>query len=762
MSSAFRTENPPEGERSWKSMLGDRIPTALGREIDGYEETLAQKREGAGPDDAVFAEMRLRRGAYGQRYDNGQRHDGATTRVLKYPRTATKGPGTLWDAPGMQRIKIPYGGMNAEQLEVLAELAEEYSDDILHVTTRQDVQLHFVHLDDTPDLMRRLAAVGITTREACGNVVRNVTACPKSGCCKTETFDVTPYAQATHEFVLGHPDTQDFGRKFKIAFSGCAEEACALASLHDAGCIAKTRIEHGVTVRGFEFYVGGGLGAVPYHAVLFDPFLPEEELLPTIQAIGRVFARLGEKKNRARARLKFLVNKLGLEAFKALVHEERQIIPPDPRHTSFLENLEAWDGPTSPPSELALGVRPEGFDAWAETNVIPQRQSGYVMVVVHLPLGDLTARQARSLADLSRQVNGGKLRTTVEQNIMLRWVPQGEVVRVYEALAAMGLGRPGAGTIVDVVACPGTDTCKLGVSSSRGLGWELSTRLAAQAVTMDAAVKNLRIKVSGCFNSCGQHHVADIGFWGVSRKKGNYVVPNFQVVLGGEWANNAGSYGLAMGAAPSKNIPQVVERITSAFVAGRSGDETFQQYIQRIGKSRVRELIDDLLVIPEFDVAPDFYRDWGDPRTFAISDIGVGECAGEIVPSIDFDLLASEREVFQAQDRLDQRDVEGAATIAYRAMMLAAKALAKTKRPTIQDDPATVMEAFVQEFYDTKLFFDPFAGAKFARYYMHAHEETNEGVAPTPELARKRIEEAQLFVEAAHACYARMSQQGSL
>ena len=218
-------------------------------------------------DERVFAETRLRRGVYGQRYDNGQRHDGKVARSLEYPTTnPTKGPNTLWDAPGMQRIKIPYGGLNAAQLEVMAELAEEYSDGIAHVTTRQDFQLHFVHMEDTPTLMRRLAAVGITTREACGNSVRNVTACPYSGVCPDEAFDVTPYARALSRFLLGHPDCQNFGRKFKPAFSGCSQHACGLTSMHDLGAIAVTRRENGAEVRGFELYVGGGLGAVPYQA----------------------------------------------------------------------------------------------------------------------------------------------------------------------------------------------------------------------------------------------------------------------------------------------------------------------------------------------------------------------------------------------------------------------------------------------------------------------------------------------------------------
>src|SRR3954462_10541606 len=326
---------PADGP-SWKEKLaGDMLPL-WAEQIDEFETQIILRKAGK-IDEKVFAETRLRRGAYGQRYDNGQRHDGFATQQLPYP-LLTKGPETFFDAPGMQRIKIPFGGMNPDQMIVLAELAEEYSDGICHITTRQDVQLHFVHINDAPDIFRRLAAVGITTREACGNSVRNVTACPLAGVCNTESFDVTPYAKATAFYLLGHRDTQDFGRKFKIAFSGCKDEACALVSMHDLGGVAK--IQDGK--RGFELYVGGGLGAVPYQAKLLMDFCPEEELLPMARAIGRVFARLGEKKNRNRARLKFVVAKLGIDEFRRIVMEERQTMPDDPSWRTFFDEIPRW------------------------------------------------------------------------------------------------------------------------------------------------------------------------------------------------------------------------------------------------------------------------------------------------------------------------------------------------------------------------------------------------------------------------------------
>jgi sulfite reductase (ferredoxin) len=743
---------------TWKEALADRIPAGVAAEIETYESQIALKKQGK-LDDRVFAETRLRRGVYGQRYDNGQRHDGVAERPLAYPSgDLTKGPETLWDAPGMQRIKIPFGGLNREQMRVLADLAEEYSDGVCHVTTRQDIQLHYVHIEDTPALMWRLAAVGITTREACGNSVRNVTACPLAGVCRDETFDVSPYAHATAQFLLGHPDTQDFGRKFKVAFSGCRASACGLVSMHDLGAIAVTRTVDGIERRGFETYVGGGLGAVPYQAKLFDHFVTEEEFLPLAQAISRVFARLGEKKNRARARIKFLVAQLGIEEFRRLVLEERARLPHDDRWTAHLADLSAGrEQPLQPPAPLGPGERPEGFDAWQATNVIPQRQAGYSVAVVTLPLGDLTARQMRQLAELAGRYVGDAVRTTVEQNIVLRWVRNADLPALYEDLRAIGLGEPGAGTVVDVTACPGTDTCKLGIASSRGLAAELRTRLAAKSFELDEAVRALRIKISGCFNSCGQHHVADIGFYGVSRHVGSHQVPHFQVVLGGQWDANAAAYGLAIGAVPSKRIPDAVARIAEYYVRNRQNGETFQQFTQRVGKRRFKESLDDLTKVPAFEHGPQFYSDWGDPRAFTLGDMGVGECAGEVVSVGEFEMAAADAQVFEAQILLEEGDYARADALAYKAMLLAARSLVKRDLLEVSEDPDEVVRQFRTRFYDTQIFFDRFAGGRFAHYLFKRHGQPARGM--DADTGRQAVEEARLFLEATHACRVRLSGQ---
>lgn len=748
---------------TWREKLAGDLPPAWEAEIDNFEAQMLLRKAGK-IEEKVFAELRLRRGAYGQRYDNGHRHDGARTQDLVYPQDGlTKGPETLFDAPGMQRIKIPGGGLNPEQMNLLADLADEYSDSILHITTRQDIQLHFVHIEDTPDLMRRLASVGITTREACGNSVRNVTACPLAGVCHTEAFDVTPYSKQMMSFFLGHPDTLDFGRKFKIALSGCQHEACALVSIHDLGLIARKKIENGQEIRGFDIYVGGGLGAVPFQAKLMCEFVPLNEVLPLSQAIARVFARLGEKKNRQKARLKFVVQKLGLEEFKRQVMEELQNVPHDPRHDDFGKGAENYqEDPSMPPTNLNGHPKPEGFAEWFKTNIYPQKQKGYAVATVTLPLGDLTSEQMRQLVVIAERFAGGNVRTTVEQNIVLRWVSEADLPQLYTQLKNIGLGEPGAGSIVDVSACPGSDTCKLGIASSRGLAAELRSRLSIQAANLDEAVRGLRIKISGCFNSCGQHHVADLGFYGNSRNVGGYTVPHFQVMIGGMWKENAGSYGQAIGSIPSKAIPTVVERLTSRYLSDRlNAGESFHEFCRRMGKKALKEMIQDLAAVPSHGVDPSFYTDWRDPREFTIGDMAEGECAGEIVSLVQFGFTAAESEAFEAQLKLEAGDFVEADRLAYSAMLEAAKTLVKMQFRDVPGSPQSITEEFKTRFVEPKLFWDKYHAGQFANYLIQRFENP-----PTPQQlnqdwAHRIVDEANLFIDAAHACHARVQQQAA-
>jgi sulfite reductase (ferredoxin) len=346
------------------------------------------------------------------------------------------------------------------------------------------------------------------------------------------------------------------------------------------------------------------------------------------------------------------------------------------------------------------------------------------------------------------------IRTTVEQNLVLRWVSEADLPNLYEELKAASLAAPGAGTIVDVAACPGTDTCKLGISSSRGLASELRSRFAARAAEMPEAVRGLRVKISGCFNSCGQHHVAELGFYGVNRNKNGYAVPHFQVVLGGQWSENAAAYGLAIGAVPSKRIPEAVDLITGRFVAERQESETFQAFIKRIGKAECKKMLDPLGAVPPHEQDSSYYMDWHDAREYTLGDMGVGECAGEVVSPIEFELAACEREVFEAQLQLDHGQITEAARSAYATMLHGALALLQFKNAGFPKDPDSVVTRFKELFYDTQLFFDPFVGGNFAGYFFRAHERSADSYSA--EQVHQLVEEAQLFIEACHSCHARM------
>ena len=708
----------------------DGVAPEARRMIEIYAIELGRWREGKIPD-AVFTEFRLRHGVYGQRQDGVQ----------------------------MQRIKIPLGVVRAEQIEVLADVAEEYALGLAHVTTRQDFQIHFVDIRDTPELHRRLAQVGITTREACGNTVRNVTACPIAGVCATETFDVTPYARAVAYFLLNHPDAQSFGRKFKIAFSGCAGEACGLALMHDIGAVAKTRPGSGE--RGFEVWVGGGLGAIPYRAKLFGAFVPAAEMLPLCQAIARVFARLGEKKARSKARMKFLVEKLGIDGFRTLVNEELARLPADERWTSFLGEADAWDGQQAraamgvadpAPEPEPAGADGERFRAWRASNVAPQRQPGFVVATVFLPLGDASARQLRGLAAVARGFAGGEARLTVTQNVALRWVRDGDVVALWRALDAIGLGESGAHTFADVTACPGTDSCKLGITSSRGLAAVLEREIRTSGLGANPALSALSVKMSGCPNSCGQHHIADIGFFGSSMRKGAAVAPVFQLVLGGSAAANAESFGLGLGKIPAKNIPAVVHKLSALYLAEKRDGERMKDVVARLGKQRIKDELGALAELPEAAAAPDFFTDWRQPRPFHLK-VEAGECAGELIPQVQFLLTAADRQMFEAGLQLEAGRLDEARATAIGAMKTAADALLTTAGLQLSDKFDTVAE-FRQRFVDAGMFYLPYADYLFKAI---AEDPASAGAnGDAAERAHQRVEEATLFVEESHVAYSRM------
>ncbi len=449
-----------------------------------------------------------------------------------------------------------------------------------------------------------------------------------------------------------------------------------------------------------------------------------------------------------------MIAHLGIDEFRKLVLAEREILSPDSRWTDFLASVnQRSEEPLKPGLSLNGHRRPEGFDNWYKTNVYKQRQPGYVAAMVSLPLGDASADQLRGLADIARRFVKDTLRTTVEQNLLFRWVSEADLPEFYLAINAIGLGAADAATIIDVTSCPGTDTCKLGIASSRGLARELRYRLGEKSLELDEAVKNLRIKVSGCFNSCGQHHIADIGFYGINRNVKGFQVPHFQVVLGGKFHDNAGEYGMPIGAVPSKRIPEAVSTITEYYVSKRLKDERFQDFVARIGKKQIKDLLEDLTKIPAHEVDPSYYSDWGDPREFTLADMGVGECAGEVVSQAEFTLAASERELFEAQLLLDSGYIQQAAKLAYASMLRAAQGLVKDQNPGISEDESQIIAEFTVRFYDTQLFWDKYAGGKFADYLFKANEFIKAGGPADSDRAIQLLQEAQLFIDAAHDCH---------
>ncbi len=723
--------------KAWRELLKDELTPQIADNIQKFESQMELKKQGK-ISDPLFAETRLRLGLYGQRYDNGSRFDGEKTREIPFPNPFTKGPETHWDAPGMVRIKLPKGEANPRQMEVIADLSEEYSESVNHITTRQDIQLHFIRLEDTPSLLLRLAAVGITTQEACGNSVRNITTSPESGVDANEVFDVDPYATALFRFLLGHPDTMEFGRKFKISLSGNEAIASGLTNMNDMGLLAKIKDVDGKATKGFKITVGGGLGAVPHEAATLYEFAPLDRILPITQAICRIFSRLGEKKNRALARIKFLVAKLGVDEFRNLVEAEFEVMPHDDRWQSLINNLEiTTEKPKRAAAPIAESER-KGYSEWIKSNVQAQKQEGYHLVTAQIPLGDLTPLQMRRIASLARERASDSIRFTVDQNLVLRWVSGDDLPMVFETLKALGLTDRKPGDILDMTACPGTDTCKLGTSSSRGLSWALQQHLAKKT-NIAPEIEAMKIKMSGCYNSCGQHHLADIGFYGVSRKKGGRDVPHFQVVLGGRWSQQQGSYGLPIAAIPSKSAPALVDKLTSVFSEKRNDDETFHDFIKRIGKKEARELVKPFMAVPSYEEAPHYYSDWGDPRPYSTGDKGTGECAGEIVSLFEFDTGAAEREYFDGQVALDDGLYSEALQLAQQAMLSAAKALIKVQFRDVRNEPETVVAEFKARFDNTGI-----VTPKFARYLYDAIESPR---TPSLETGRQALQEAHLLIE---------------
>src|SRR5213080_4462869 len=568
---------------------------AIEAEIARFEERVHQLRRGE-ITEQQFRPFRLKHGTYGQRQPGFQ----------------------------MLRVKVAAGVLKPSQLRVLARIADEYSTGRGHLTTRENVQFHFVKLENVPVAMRLLADCGLTTREACGNTVRNITACPVAGICPGEAFDVTPYALGVSRYLLRHPDFHDLPRKFKIAFSGCEDDgACAVAGIHDVGLIAQVRGNNGTSRRGFKVLVGGGLGSLPTEAAVLTDFLPEEELLPTIEAVLRVFTETGNRKNKLLARLKYVLRAKGIEEFRRLVAEKREVSQapaevftvPTPIRPALVTIAAA---PLSSATETQND--PE-YDRWAEHNLMSQRQTGYGAVWIKLPAGTFHSNQMRGLADVLEKNELTGVRIAINQDLVIPWVPFDRVRAIYDELRALELSIPGARTISDVTGCPGATTCNLGITRSLTLADELSRALEGYD---DPEIKKLRIKISGCPNSCGHHHIADIGFYGNMRKIEDQQAPYYQLLLGGKVNAGGVRFARQIMAVPARPIPAIIRELLTFYRQDRQPGESFSDWVGRTPDSAVVERLRPLATVT--NSTEDIFLDWGDTETFSLK-LGRGECA---------------------------------------------------------------------------------------------------------------------------------------
>ena len=562
-------------------------------DIDEFVTRLAQFERGEVSADE-FKLFRLARGTYGQRQQG----------------------------VNMLRVKIPQGVLNAEQVEMLARIADEYSRGFGHVTTRQNVQLHFVQLSRAAEAMRLLDSVGLTTKEACGNTVRNVTGCALAGVCSGAPFDVTPHGRAATRHFLRNPFCQKLPRKFKIAFSGCGDD-CAQGAINDVGLVAMMKDGK----RGFRVRVGGGLSTSPEDAHPLEEFVPTERLLPTLEAVVRVFDRSGNRENKSRARLKYVIRKIGMEGFRAEYEKELANIAADGR----AEMPIAVEEEQRPDAVLRLGrARSEtasepGFEQFYSTNCYKQKQAGYYAVIARLHLGDITSAQLRGVAKLARDFGDGEVRLTNEQNLFLRWVPEGSLKALHAELLALGLARPGARTIHDVTSCPGADTCNLAVTKSRELATVVQEALEQTGTLVDGAEK-LDIKISGCPNSCGQHHIAALGFHGAMRRVGGQAVPEYELHLGGGIDGNGATFGRRLAKFPARRVPLAVVRLLELWKRDKQEGESALAFFRRVDPQALKTAVADLSTIDEKTASPEDYLDNGDDKPFVVA-IGEGECA---------------------------------------------------------------------------------------------------------------------------------------
>ncbi len=651
-------------------------------------------------DDERFRSLRLARGIYGQRQEGVQ----------------------------MIRIKLPYGKVTSEQLKRITEVSDKYSTGRLHITTRQDIQIHYVSLDRTPELWSELAKDDITLREACGNTVRNITASELAGVDVNEPFDVSPYAHGLFQYLLRNPICQEMGRKFKISFSS-SDEDTALSYLHDLGFIPK--IVNGQ--KGFKIMLGGGLGSQPSHAELLSEFVPVNQIIPTAEGVIRVFDRYGERAKRLKARMKFLIKDLGRDEFLRLVDEEKKALP---FHTYEIDTT-AFEGAIAEPLlevPIVTIEDVEAFEAWKKSNVIPQKQAGYVAIGIKVLLGDFYTDKARLLADLIKNYGANELRFSLRQNIVLRNIKEENLAFFYQELAKLDMVNLGYNTIGDITACPGTDTCNLGIASSTGIADELERVLKAEYPQF-ANNTEIAIKISGCMNACGQHNMAEIGFQGMSINSGKLVAPALQVLLGGGILGNGnGRFSDKVIKIPSRRGPEALRLILNDFEANANGSR-FLDYYDAKGEKYFYEFLKPLADVTNLTEAD--FIDWGNADNY-VKAVGVGECAGVVIDLVATLLLEAKDKLTSAQEVFQEQKWSDAIYLAYAGLVNGAKALLLAEKQKTNTH-AGIIDLFDTVFIDTNKIE---LGKTFKElvYQIKANE-------PSEDFAKQYIQEGISFFE---------------
>jgi sulfite reductase (ferredoxin) len=632
---SFRTELEGAAHQNGKALVE--------KDIIELEKKIRLFREGK-MDEEKFRSLRLARGVYGQRQQGVQ----------------------------MVRIKLPYGKMTLAQWKRISDVSDQYSTGNLHLTTRQDIQIHFVSLDRTPEMWAELDKDDITIREACGNTVRNITASDAAGIDPEEPFDITPYAHAMFEYFLRKPVCQEMGRKFKIAFSN-SEKDTALTFMHDLGVIPRVKIIDGKEVRGFKTLIGGGLGAQPHLAVTTHEFLEEDLLIPYLESVLRVFDRHGERNSRHKARIKFLIAKIGIDAFNELVAEEQlalthQTYKIDVSGEWSVESKQSNSQFTTDNSQ----IDPFKYELWKSTNVFKQKQEGYYAVYIKVANGNVSSDTSRRLIEKLKDVIADDVRVTINQGLQFRFIKPENLEYVYAVLSEEKLAGPGFGSVADVTSCPGTDTCNLGISNSTGIALALG-EVIEEEFPEYLYNKEIAIKISGCMNSCGQHGMASIGFHGSSLKAKGQVLPALQVLVGGGvLGSGEGRIADKVLKVPSKRGPDVVRTILNDYKSNAQGDETFLNYSHRNGERYYYDLLKPLASTETLQAED--YIDWGQQEKFSTA-IGVGECAGVMIDLVATLILEAEEKITSAEECFANNQWADGIYNAYAGQVHTAKAL---------------------------------------------------------------------------------------